>query len=94
MLFRSRGGFYEKSVYFIEDTQAVLVSRGYKTPDEADLPADPEAKQNETSHTYRGHVLPDLKVWLHLVDFPFSAMLQKDHTEVWRTGRTCWGSEK
>ncbi|MFM2125684.1 MAG: hypothetical protein RL328_2135 [Acidobacteriota bacterium] len=90
----TKGGFFEKSVYFVEETQAVLISRDYKTPDETDLPKDPDAKQSETSHTYRGHVLPDLKVWLHLMDFPFSEFLQKDHTEVWRTGRTCSASER
>lgn len=87
-----KGGFFEKSAYWIEDTQAVLLSREFLTPDDTVLPADPAAKQDEASHTYHGHLLPDLKVWLHLVDFPFSAFLEKTHTEVWTTGRTCTAS--
>ena len=85
----TKGGFYEKSVYFIEDTQAVLMSRDYKTNQDEALPKDPDATQGETSHTYRGHVLPDLRVWLHLADFPFGHFLEKDHTELWASGRTC-----
>jgi hypothetical protein len=84
-----KGGFFEKSAYWIEDTQAVLLSREFMTPDDTVLPVDPAATQNEAGHTFHGHLLPDLKVWLHLIDFPFSAFLDKGHTEVWETGRSC-----
>jgi hypothetical protein len=89
-----KGGFFERSIYFLEDKQAVLVSREFLTPDDVVLPADPDSKQTETGHSFRGHLLPDLKVWLHLIDFPFSAFLEKDHKEVWETGRTCTASEQ
>jgi hypothetical protein len=84
-----KGGFFEKSVYFLEDTQAVLVSREFLTADNVVLAPDPASRQSETGHSYHGLILPDLKVWLHLIDFPFSDFLDKDHKEVWQTGRAC-----
>lgn len=87
------GGFFEKSVYFLEDTQAVLVSREFRTPEDEQLPSDPEDRKSTEGHYWHGHYLPDLKVWLHLIDFPFSAFLEKDHKEVWETERTCTASE-